>query len=71
MRTRFLKYGKRMMGDDGQSEYFEASVECGPLEDPAECAQKVKAFVRDQLKDEEDDSLKTSIASRLAKPMNS
>lgn len=55
MRTKFLKYGKRMMGTDGQSEYFEASIEVGPTEDPEDCARRVKQFVRSQLEPEDSD----------------
>jgi hypothetical protein len=68
MRTKFLKYGKRMVNDNGQSEYFEASIEVGPGEDPAECARTVRRFVNSQLAEKEEAApLVASIADRLGR----
>lgn len=49
MRTKFMKYGKRLNNGDGQSEYFEVSVEVMQGEDPADCAKAAKRFVWEQL----------------------
>ena len=67
MRIKFLKYGRRKISEDGNSEYFETSVEVLQGEDPAECAQKAKQFVVQQLKGAEVKSLSAKIGEIAAK----
>jgi len=67
VRVKFIKYGKRMIGSDGQSEYFEVSVEAAIGEDPVDCARRAKAFVREQLREEEAAApLSASIGDRVS-----
>lgn len=46
---RFIKYGKRAIDRDGQSQYFEVSIEVHPDEFPEEAAHRAREFVSKQL----------------------
>jgi len=59
MRTKFLKYGKRLNGYDHQSEYLEVSMEIGPQDDPGEVVRRAKAFVHEKLREKVDESAPT------------